>query len=266
RHRRFRPEIVSRLETLAQGSPEELLLQTATGLEPVRRDELLLRSGLAPERADEAWRHLLAEDSIRVIGGFVCTSAGWQSLARQLVDELGRFHRRSPLKLGMSREELRSRMKAVQAVFNPLLDEMLTDQTIVEERGLLRLSDHSISFSARQQQAIDQLLARLNRQGVNSASVKDTRGVVGDDVYSALIDLGQLIQVSDDVVYTSAVYEQIVDQIRDFLLQRRTMDVAQLRDLLGTSRKYAIAILEHLDDIHITRRIGDFRELVASNG
>jgi selenocysteine-specific elongation factor len=266
RHRRFRPEIVSRLETLAQGSPEELLLQTATRLEPVRRDELLLRSGLAPERADEAWRHLLAEDSIRVIGGFVCTSAGWQSLARQLVDELGRFHRRSPLKLGMSREELRSRMKAVQAVFNPLLDEMLTDQTIVEERGLLRLSDHSISFSARQQQAIDQLLARLNRQGVNSASVKDTRGVVGDDVYSALIDLGQLIQVSDDVVYTSAVYEQIVDQIRDFLLQRRTMDVAQLRDLLGTSRKYAIAILEHLDDIHITRRIGDFRELVASNG
>jgi selenocysteine-specific elongation factor len=250
---------------MAEGSPEELLLQTAARLEPVRRDELLVRAGLPPENLDEAWRVLLAEGAIRVVDGYVCTSAGWRKLREQLLDQLTRSHRRSPLRLGMSREELRSRMKGVAVVFNRLREEMVSDQEVVEERGLLRLPGHAISFSGGQQHAVDQLLARLDDQGVNSVSVKDTRGLIGDDVYIALIDLGQLVQLSEDVVYTSSVYNMIVDQIRDFLLREQRIDVAQLRDLMGTSRKYAIAILEHMDKVHVTRRVGDYRQLVTPN-
>ncbi|UCG24678.1 MAG: selenocysteine-specific translation elongation factor [Chloroflexota bacterium] len=265
RHRRFKPEVIARLRTLAQGSPEELLLQTTARLEPVRQDELLAKAGLPPESADVAWRHLLAEGSIRVTGEYVNTSAGWQTLTERLKDELARFHQRSPLRLGMSREELRSRMKAIQVVFNQLLDEMLAVRAVVEDRRLLRLPGHTITFSDAQQRAVDQLMTRLERQGANSLSVKDTRGLIGDDVYIALIDLGQLVQLSEDVVYTTSIYEQIVKQIHDFLLREQRIDVAQLRDLLGTSRKYAIAILEHLDDVHMTRRTGDYRQLVTSN-
>ena len=87
--------------------------------------------------------------------------------------------------------------------------------------------------------------------------------MIGEDVYAALIDVGQLVQISDEVVYSDAVYAQIVVQIRAFLQSEGTINVAQLRDLLSTCRKYAIAILEHLDDIHVTKRQGDDRFLVG---
>ena len=97
--------------------------------------------------------------------------------------------------------------------------------------------------------------------GVNSPSVKDSKTAVGDDVYQALLDLGQLKQVSHDVVYATSIYEQLTGKIVGHLQQHGQINAAQVRDILGTSRKYAIGLLEHLDDIKVTRRVGDNREL-----
>jgi selenocysteine-specific elongation factor len=105
-------------------------------------------------------------------------------------------------------------------------------------------------------------MSRLSAQGVNSSSVKDLRAELGDDVYSALLDLGQLVQLSADVVYPAQVYEDIVTQVQDYVTRNGRINVAELRDLFETSRKYAIAILEHLDDIRVTKRQGDYRQLV----
>lgn len=263
RHRRFRPEVIARLEILARGTPEELMLQTASGLEPVRQEQLINRSGLAPESAEQTWRQLFDQGQLLNIDGFVYTSAGWQRLRQRLAANLSQFHKRSPLRLGVSREELRSRMKSPPVIFNALLGEMMADQSVVEQHGLLRLPEHAISFSTRQQQTVDHLLVQLEQEGVNSTSVKNARAQIGEDVYTALIDLGQLIQISDEVVYSRLVYERVVGQVRLFLQHEGRINAAQLRDLLDTSRKYAIAILEHLDDVHVTKRQGDFRLLVV---
>ena len=161
----------------------------------------------------------------------------------------------------MPREELRSRLKLSPDVFNPLIAAAVEDELVVEEGTLLRQPNHQINFSANQETAVASLLRRMSAAGVASPSVKDCKTAVGDDVYFALLDLGQLKQLNNDVVYATPDYEKIKSQIIQFLQNNSEIDAAQTRDRLKTSRKYATALLEHLDDIKVTKRVDDKRVL-----
>ena len=86
--------------------------------------------------------------------------------------------------------------------------------------------------------------------------------MVGEDVYFALVDLGELQPVNESVVYAAADYHRFTQAILDYLRQQGKINAAQVRDLFNTSRKYAIALLEHLDEKKWTRREGDDRVLV----
>ena len=91
--------------------------------------------------------------------------------------------------------------------------------------------------------------------------VKDCRADVGDEIVNALIELNELTAVSQDVVFRSRDYDALVNGIRKALDKNGTITLAEVRDLFKTSRKYAQAILEHLDAIGVTMRNGDFRKL-----
>ena len=263
KHRRFKPEVLTWLETRAGGSPGDQLLQAIQRLEPARRGEILERSGLDDKASDDAWEELLEGDRIVVVHQEVMSRSGWQRKISQLESALSDFHRRSPLRLGMRREELRSRLALSAGMFNHLVEQALADELIEENTMFIHLSGHTIRFTSAQQNQVDDLLWRFSKAGVNSPSVKDAQAMVGENVYFALLDLGELVQLNEDVVYDSTQYEALVASIRDFLARNHTVNAAQVRDLLSTSRKYAIALLEHLDDIHVTRRVGDFRELMT---
>lgn len=83
--------------------------------------------------------------------------------------------------------------------------------------------------------------------------------MVGDLVYYALVDLGRLKPVSEDVVYSADIYERLIARLTRQLHQQGSISAGEARDLLDCSRKYAIALLEHMDELHITQRSGDSR-------
>ena len=262
RHRRFRPDVVERLKTLSKGTPAELLLQTLSRLEPAKSGNIIKQSGLDQTTAQQAIAELTEGGQVIALGTQIMSRAGWQRTLDNVVAILTEFHRERPLRLGMSREEIRSRLKLPAAVFNPLISQAVDDNLLVDDGTLLRLPTHEVTFTVQQQKGIDQLMRQFARAGFQSPSVKESKTAVGENVYFALVDLGQLHQLNNDVVYTPDLYQQIVQQITDYLRQNSTINAAQTRDLFKTSRKYAIGLLEHLDDIKITRRVGDDRELV----
>ena len=263
RHRRFRPDVVERLKTLSKGTPAELLLQTLSRLEPEKPGNVIKQSGLDQTTAQQAIEELTEQGQVIVLGTQLMSRAGWQRTLDKVVAMLTEFHGERPLRLGMSREEVRSRLKLPAAVFNPLLSQAVTNDLLADDGTLLSLPMHEVTFTAQQQQAIDQLMRQFARAGFQSPSVKESKTAVGEDVYFALVDLGQLHQLNNEVVYTPDIYQQIIQQITDYLRQHSTINAAQTRDLFSTSRKYAIGLLEHLDDIKLTRRIGDNRELIS---
>ena len=103
----------------------------------------------------------------------------------------------------------------------------------------------------------------MGQAGINSPSLKDCKAFLGDDLYVALVELGQLRPLNEDVIYARPEYEQVTSQLLNFLGRSGRINAAQVRDLFNTSRKYAIALLEHLDSLNLTRRIGDEREFVG---
>ncbi|MCB9433306.1 MAG: selenocysteine-specific translation elongation factor [Ardenticatenaceae bacterium] len=261
RHRRFRPDVVQRLQTLTQGTPAELLLQTLRRLEPVSQADLLKQANMDGDAVAAALQTLLDEGEVMALGKQLVSRIGWEQHRDKIRALLAAFHREFPLRLGLSREELRSRLRLPGALFTPLLAQAAADGLLVEAGALVHAPDHQVTFSSQQQAAIDRLFNQLAAAGVNSPSVKECKTAVSEPVYFALIDLGRLRQLAADVVYGSEQYEQIVGQMRAHLQQHGSINAADTRDLLQTSRKYAIAILEHLDEIRLTRRVGDNREL-----
>lgn len=259
-HRRFRPEVIERLKTLEQGTPGDLLLQKLLRAEPANIKKFQRQTGLDDQQFEEALQELLDDKRVIQLEQQLISRASYQHHLGEMSSTVRRYHQQHPLRLGMPREELRSRLKLPAALFTPLV----TESDLVEDGALVRTAEHEVKFSSAQQKQIDQLLALFSREGINSPSVKDAKAAVGDDVYFALVDLGQLVPLNEAVVYAAAEYQEITQKIIDFLQQNGQITAAEVRDLLDTSRKYIIAILEHLDQQKITRRTGDVRELVRS--
>ncbi len=259
RHRRFRPETVERLKTLAQGTPAELLLQTVRRLEPTSEQNLLQTVGLDGATAVSALTELVDSGQVVRLEQQLISQAGWQALVSQLTQLVADFHKNYPLRLGIPREELRSRLKLKAAVFNPLLAQAAAENLLTEAGTLVHAPGHEVRFSPQQQAKIDGLLREFSRLGINSPSVKECKTAVGEDVYFALIDLGQLRPISADVVYDQVTYERLIARLLGELAAKGSLNAAGVRDLLDTSRKYAIGLLEHLDERRLTRRVGDDR-------
>ena len=92
-------------------------------------------------------------------------------------------------------------------------------------------------------------------------SVKECLAEVGEEVLNVLLELNQFVTVSQDVIFRKEDYDSAVQKIQAVLLQNEKITLAQVRDLFNTSRKYAQALLEHLDVTGMTMRDGDYRKL-----
>jgi len=270
KHRRFRREVVARLEALARGTPAEVLLQTLERRGPLTLEELAERAGLG-EATTPALEELLASGDAVVLGdrerpgkGTPIAARGWwTATAERLRGHLAEYHQRYPLRPGMGREAARSALRLDPRVFNGLIARASREGLVVDEGATLRLPDHQVRFTPEQQRAVDALLARFQRVPYTTPSVKECTAAVGEEVLSVLLARGDLVQVSPDVLFLGSTYEEMVDRIRGYIQEHGSITLAQARDLFHTSRKYAQALLEHLDAVGVTRRVGDERVLAG---
>lgn len=277
KHRRFRPEVVERLETLTEGSPAEILLQTLERRGPTRVRDLLSASRLGEDGPD-ALAQLLGEDRVILLAGdgkqeaggekqvassdgLVASHRWWSTLIDRASSKLSAYHQEFPLRKGMPREALRSAINLKRQRFDAVMARATTEGSVVDEGPTVRLPSHVVQFSADQKQQVDELLARFRRQPYTPPSVKESIDAVGEEVLNVLLDRGELIQVSPDVLFLSEAYGDMVAGIRERIEREGSVTLAQTRDMFDSSRKYAQALLEHLDEIEVTRRVGDERVL-----
>ena len=268
RYRQSDTSVIARLEKVAQGTPGEILLQALDALGPTPLKDAIAKASLDAGALGEALAEIRAAGDLVELEGeaLVLSRAGWSRLAHTLHSALTAYHAAYPLRAGMPREELKSRLaqgheRLSPKVFNALIAHANATQLIVAQGTSVRLSGHHVVFSPAQQARIDALLADFRREPYNTPLPKDCAARVGEEVLGALIDLGQLIAVSPDVLFLAETYTAAVEQIKAHLRAHGKIMVAEVRDQFKTSRKYALALMEHLDAIGVTRRVGDERVL-----
>jgi selenocysteine-specific elongation factor len=277
KHRRFRPEVVDRLETLAEGSPAAVLLQTLEREGPMIARDLLRVSRLGADASD-ALIELLDENQVIFLAEkedqgppskeemassrrWVVSVDWWSELIDRAVNELSTYHESHPLRTGMPREALRSSLHLRPQVFDAAMMQASIEGKIVDEAATVRLSSHAVRFTPDQKQRVEALLARFHNQPYAPPSVKESTDLVSEEVLSVLLNRGELVKVSPDVLFLSETYEEMVRRIEERIQRHGSVTLAGVRDMFDSSRKDVQALLEHLDEVGVTKRVGDKRVL-----
>ncbi len=258
RHRRFDADVIAHLEALARGSPEELVLAAIAGAGPAtagsvaRDDETRAALGRLVEAGEVV---VLAGDAIRT-ESVVYTRAGLGAVTESVRETLAAYHATAPLRPGMPREELRGRLRLEPRAFDHLISRLAQEGLIAERGSAVGLASHAPALTAAQEKAASGFLAALREAPFSPPTDRAPDG----DVLAYLEGAGEVVRAGG-VIFAAEAYGELVERIKEHLRASDTITLAQVRDMFGTSRKYAQALLEHLDARQVTRRVGDVRVL-----
>ena len=271
RHKRFSTQELSNLELLARGSPEEILAQSMFALGIASVQEVINRSNLDHSVAEHILQELLARGEIISLENdgktlpsrqvLITTKTYWEQLEHKAVQAVSDYHQHNPLRRGIPREELKSRLKLPTRLFTVLLRRIAAEGELEDTGIYVRQSGYAIQFSAQQQQIIDNLLTRFKAAPFSPPTIKECISEVGEELYNAMIEIGWLVPIPPDVVFQKQDYDRMVSEIRNLLTKQGKITAAQVRDHFNTSRRYVLAILEFMDAQGITVREGDTRRL-----
>lgn len=258
RWKRFQAEVIHDIEMRLDGTPAERLAQVAQGDAPQKIQALQKSVGYSDEELHVALHEALEESLIiQLDDNLFWATLSHQQITSQLLTEVAIYHEENPLRLGILRAELQSRLHIKLTLLDLLLGSM---EQLISEDNFVRLSDHQINFSDKQRDNIETVLGILAKTAYSPPSITELNQIAGEAVIRALIDLKEIINISDDIVFSNIAYETIISTVLAHIDHHDSIDAKALRDSLNTSRKYAIAVLEHLDSLGITQRIGDVRK------
>ncbi len=262
-HKRFNTARLATLKRFLEGTPEEILMQTLRKSGPMAPDALIKASGLTPESAKMHIKALEKSASLISLnnGKLLIDQAAYQAIFDQLLDAIETYHQRFPLQRGIPREQLKTQAKIETSLFNAVIQEMAARDLVIEAGAILHLKDHSIKFTAAQKEKVMGLLKDFEDSPYGPPSYKISVDVIGEPLVRALLETNQLVQISEDVLLMPEVLEEMQQYVMDFIQDQGGITLAQLRDRFKTSRKYAVAVLEYMDQAGLTRREGDIRTL-----
>ena len=286
-HRRFQSAILNQLATLERGSPDEILLATldrrprkamgeqsgvargqttirlAQGLIGYELHDIVKQSNLSEDVTRSTLETLLSEGRVRQVGLFWFAEAVWDALTQETTGLLQEYHRHYPLRSGLSKEEWRTRLKLSPRMAADVFVALQVEGKLAEATmgGFIRLPEFTPHFTTQQQQQVAALLRKFRESPYSGPGRAEAEAIVGAEVLAALVEQAQLVKLGDSVLFLKETYDVAVAALVAYLREHEKMTAAEARDILGTTRKYILPLLEHMDSIKITRRIGDERIL-----
>jgi selenocysteine-specific elongation factor len=274
RHKRRNPAVLARFKTLEQGAPEDILrlYLSEAGAAGRSRAELTALLPWDPGYLANLLNPLTLQGQVlnydQENQRYLLTATA-QELEGQIQRLLTDYHRKFPLKPGLSKEELRRQLPPAMEVrlFNYLLGGLAQKKQIVSEKDLVRLSTHKVTL-AQDQEDVSRRLEELYRRGLFSPptfkEATEASKITPDKVkqlLQVLVNQGRLVKVKEDLYFHQAAIEQLKAALIDFLKKNREITVNQFKDLTQTSRKFTIPLLEYFDSVRTTVRVGEARRL-----
>jgi selenocysteine-specific elongation factor len=276
KHKRREPELKNRLESLHKGDmtrlTESFLNESGDFALPLEAIHQFLNL-----QEDGVRAHLEQIISLRAFNAegerVYTTDSKWQRLKGAFFALLKEFHRTHPLAPGMDMEELRGKLPyALSAkIFRAVVDTLLSDKVIAKEENLLRTAEHRVQLGSQEKSLMDRIKKILGEQPMSPPELKEIEKQLGVS-RNKLIEVIRLlerdrsvIRVTTDLYYLSSTVDQVRAVLKKYLSDRGEISAASFRDLINSSRKYTIPLLEYFDREGVTLRIGDVRRLKSSS-
>jgi selenocysteine-specific elongation factor len=274
KHKRMAASVLAALAVLEKGEPMEMVrlhLEDA-GVGGIKEADLAIRTNLSEKQVARVLQDLSSRGE----------TVQFDREARRFVDhgvlngltdlvnaELAAFHLREPLRSGMSKEELFGRMPAGVdgKLFGELLQGLVRQNQVVQERDLVRLASHQVALAADQEKLREEIEGVYFQAGLQPPffrEVTQSLGVPEADsrqLLSWMLEQGILVKVKEDLYFHGRALDDLKSRLLTFFANQEEITTPQFKDLTQATRKYTIPLLEYLDATRFTIRIGDVRRL-----
>ncbi len=266
-HKRFDDQIIRRLESIRQNKPGEILaaLFGEKGAQPISEKDIAKRSGLPLEVVKNTIRTMVNEKQVcQLNSGFIHSEAFGQ-LKQQLLKELDAFHKAFPLRPGIDKARVQSKLGCDDNVFQKVVEELQREKLVRDENHILQRSYHKVTIEGQDRETASQIIGILEEKPFQTPPVKIITEKLGQSpgeikrILFAMKELGQIIQLEDDIFLLSKYVEKAKEMLLEYAKDHEHISVSEFRNLIGTSRKYALPLLVYFDKTGITEREQDVR-------
>lgn len=271
--KRFDDKYVEDLRIKESGNTESILEKTVEKLSSQFPDLTQILKGLGKneESIEEKLEELSRDSKILILTYLDKPIYIHKKFIKEKTEEIegiiSAYHKNNPLKVGISKEEIKSKVFG-KNIKQGTYDEILK---ILEERGVIvlcgnfvALSSFEIKFTKEQLKAKEKILAAFEGGKYSPPKYEELSKDEKDKksfrmVYDSLLDMGELIKTPDDCIFFKKYYDEAKALLIEHINKNGSISAAEFRDMLNTSRKYAVALLEHFDSIKLTKRMEDNR-------
>jgi selenocysteine-specific elongation factor len=270
--KRFSEVALAELKVLNSGNLSEITEQyvLASRFEGVEQSELPFLTNASRKKLEEIARTLQAKKKIIQYDkdkGTLVHADYLQKARDQILSILDQYHKDFPLKVGLLKEELRSRTAASgdSKLFNFVITQLGQESVVVQEKEVLRLKDHRVTLAQDQEKVRHEIEEIYLKGALQPPYFKELAqkfpGNSGTDVLQVMVKEGILIKVKEDLFFHKDVIEGLKKRLVAVLKEKGEIDTPQFKDMTAASRKYTIPLLEYFDLTQLTMRIGDKRVL-----
>ena len=277
KHKRFKADVVQGLQSIAERSTEELIAYyiDQTGHAGAAFSDLVLMTNITEKSLDQQLQALLSRKTVLLVdrdSRIYMHTNSFQQLRQDLTGHLERYHKTNPLKAGMPKEELKSKLppNLSPKLFNLLMNQMLKDGDISVVEDTVHLASHTVALGADQEDIRDKIIKTYQESGLQPPYFKELgKQLTADpsrarDVLNLLVKEGRLVKVKEDLFFDADAVTRLKQQLVEFLTVNGEISTPQFKEMTAVSRKYVIPLIEFFDAQNFTIRIGDIRKLRKS--
>jgi selenocysteine-specific elongation factor len=237
----------------------------------LRSASLTARVNCGSDEIGRITQHLKEAGSVlEPVPGLYIHTGSVAGLEKKVEAILGRFQAKERLAWGMPKEELRERLGSVEMqLTNWLLDRMEKDGRLFTKKGDVRVGSGEVDLTPEEERARALVVSLLRAKPFQPPSERDIEGKSGLSgeklrrVIALLVQDGELVRLEPGLIMHATAIEDARDAVTAYLKEHGEGTASDLKNVLGTTRKYAVPLLEHLDRIGVTRRVGPNRRLVG---
>ena len=273
RHKRSDTGVLEALKIKESGSGSDQVLQVLSefGSQLPTAAELAAKLRCDETEAAEAVRDLVAAGkAVEPLAGKYTAAAVMDRIWSECRDILGQYHKANPLHAGMKAAELRQKLfkNMDQTSADALLSALRSESKVTRIAERYALADFVITLTKRQRNIREKLIQTYKKAGLESPATDDVMAAFppnektdAKQVLESIVTSGELVMLNPQICWYKDVYANVCQVVQKHFDENETLTLGQLRDLLGSSRKYTLAVLEYYDKNKITKKDGDLRRL-----
>ena len=250
-----------------------LLFLEESGVQGITTEQLATRLGLFGKKLKKQLQRPISAKKVLVV-----ESESQRLVAAEVIERLSQFvlnlleqyHQDNPLKTGLAREEIRSRLRPPidQKLFQYLMNSLAKQGAVVQEEAEVRLSSHEVRLQVDEQKMQAEIGKMYKEAGLRPPNLKDVLAQFSEfpekqirQVIDLLLQGGILVKINEALFFHAQELQQLAERLQDYLSKHEEIDAPGFKELTGLTRKFSIPLLEYFDKIKLTLRIGDKRIL-----